>query len=331
MLELAKFDLNYDVRDRARVLRKLLSCYFNSSGLEEETSQKPENKELAILLAEHIFGDIVTSSTEMLNNRFYLPGSLSQIVLHAAPDYESLPEPCSLTESDVVNGLDISGEGPTQVISDAVEDSELDSGSLDEEGSYDSEDSVTNSMGTDKTNESAASEVNNNTDSLINFSDAGKSQKDYEALKQNHHHNDFGELMSKGALESWLDENPSSSHNVPGIENERTSSARILIGDISERVRPKTYSLLDPADGNDLRVVYTYSSKSSTISASLVSIDTSFENCSSELMSKLSLSDEDSETSSELSDQRFPTDGRYLIIVFVICSHVCCFPDGLLL
>ncbi|GJY56531.1 retrotransposon protein, putative, ty1-copia subclass [Tanacetum coccineum] len=110
VLELAKFDSYYDVRDRARVLRKLLSCYLSSSGLEEEASQKTKNYELQILLAEHLFGETVTSSTEMVNNRFYLPGSLSQIVLHAAPGYEPLPEPCSLTESDMVEEV----EGPTQ-------------------------------------------------------------------------------------------------------------------------------------------------------------------------------------------------------------------------
>ncbi|GKE90671.1 hypothetical protein Tco_1571766, partial [Tanacetum coccineum] len=50
-------------------------------------------------------------------------------------------------------------------------------GSLNEEGSYDSEESVTDSTGTDYTNESAASEVENNTGLLINLSDVGKSQK----------------------------------------------------------------------------------------------------------------------------------------------------------
>ncbi|XP_071732818.1 AP3-complex subunit beta-A [Rutidosis leptorrhynchoides] len=301
VLELAKFDLNYDVRDRARVLRKLLSCYVNFNAPEEETSKKSENKELAVLLTEHIFGEIVTSSTEMVNNRFYLPGSLSQIVNHAAPGYEPLPEPCSLPESDVVNGPSTSG----QVNLDTVDDSDLDSGSLDEEeDSYDSEDSVTNSARTDSINESVASDVNNNDDSLINFSDVSKSQKDNEFSKKDHDRNDFGELMSKGALESWLDETPSSSQNVSGIENERMSSARISIGDISGRVKLKTYTLLDPSYTNGLKVVYTYSSESSTVSPSLVCVNTSFENCSSEPMSKLYLSNEDSETSSDTPDQK---------------------------
>nr|XP_043613029.1 AP3-complex subunit beta-A [Erigeron canadensis] len=312
VLELAKFDLNYDVRDRARVLRKLLSCYYNPSELEEETSQKPENNELALLVAEHIFGDTITSSTEMVNNRFYLPGSLSQIVLHAAPGYEPLPEPCSLTELDMIKEMNISGEGTAEVESYEVDHSGSDSGSMNEEGSYDSEDSVTSSSGTDNTNESAENDDNDNTESLINFSDVGKSEKDVEVSKENNLHSDFSELMSKGALESWLDENPSSSQNVPGLDNERISSARISIGDISGRVNPRTYTLLDPAYGNGLRVVYTFSSESSTISPSLVSVNTFFENCSSEPMSKVFLSGEESDTSSESLDQSLPTDGSSL-------------------
>ncbi|KAI7749798.1 hypothetical protein M8C21_012156 [Ambrosia artemisiifolia] len=245
VFELAKFDFNYDVRDRARVLRKLLSCYFSSSGLEE----KPDNNEIWLLLAEHIFGEKVKPSTEMVNNRFYLPGSLSQIVFHAAPGYEPLPEPCSLTESDMVKGL----EEPAQA---EANDSDVDSGSLNEEGSYYSEDSVTTSTRTDS--ESAASESdNNNTDSLINLSDVGKPQEET---------NDLGELMSKGDLESWLDDNdnPGPSQNVA----ERVPSARISIGDIKE----------------------------SAVSPPLVSVDTFFENCSSDSMSKIFLTNEDSES-----------------------------------
>ncbi|KAK1415557.1 hypothetical protein QVD17_31340 [Tagetes erecta] len=278
VLELAKFDLNYDVRDRARVLRKLLSCYFISNGLEENA----DNNEIQLLLAEHIFREKIKQSTEMVNNRFYLPGSLSQIVFHAAPGYEPLPEPCSLTESDMVKGL----EEPSQT---EDSNSDVDSRSLNEEGSYYTEDSVTASTGAD--NESAAIESgNNNADPLINFSDVGKPQEET---------NDLSELMSKGALESWLDENdnPGSSQNVAGIDsNASISSARISIGDISTRIKPKVYTLLDPTYGNGLKVVYKYSSEASTISPSLVTVDIFFENCSPDPMSKLSLTNEDSES-----------------------------------
>ncbi|GKF35528.1 hypothetical protein Tco_0112286, partial [Tanacetum coccineum] len=81
-------------------------------------------------------------------------------------------------------------EGPTQADSYEVDNSDVDSGSLNEEGSYDSEESVTDSTGTDYTNESAASEVENNTGLFINLSDVGKSQKDDKASEQN----EFGEL-----------------------------------------------------------------------------------------------------------------------------------------
>ncbi|KAI7749799.1 hypothetical protein M8C21_012157 [Ambrosia artemisiifolia] len=277
VFELAKFDFNYDVRDRARVLRKLLSCYFSSSGLEE----KPNNNEIRLLLVEHIFGEKVKPSTEMVNNRFYLPGSLSQIVFHAAPGYEPLPEPCSLTESDMVKGLE---EEPTQA---EANDSDVDSGSLNEEGSYYSEDSVTASTRTDS--ETTASESdNNNTDSLINLSDVGKPQEET---------NDLGELMSKGDLESWLDDNdnPGPSQNVA----ERVPSARISIGDISTRTKPKIYTLLDPTYGNGLKVIYKYSLEESAVSPPLVSVDTFFENCSSYSMSKILLTNEDSESSDQ--------------------------------
>nr|GEW32105.1 AP-3 complex subunit beta-A [Tanacetum cinerariifolium] len=157
----------------------------------------------------------------MVNNRFYLPGSLSQIVLHAAPGYEPLPKPCSLTESDMVEEM----EGPTQADSYEVDNYDVDSGFLNEQGSHDSEESVTDSTGTDYTNGSAASEVENSTDPLTNLSDVGKLQKDVIASEQN----EFGELMWKGALESWLDENPRSSQNISGIDNERLSSARISV------------------------------------------------------------------------------------------------------
>ncbi|KAI3517364.1 hypothetical protein L1887_16578 [Cichorium endivia] len=284
VLELAKFDSNYDVRDRARVLSKLMSCYFNSSGLEEEASEKPENNEIPVLLANHIFGENIKPSTEMINNRFYLPGSLSQIVLHAAPGYEPLPEPCSLTDVDF-----------------EVENSDVvDSGSLNEEGSY--EDSEGSEI-TDDTNESETEGENevDNTDSLINLSDVGKTE--------NNTRFDSDELMSKGALESWLDENPSSSQNVTGMEsvNERNSSARISIGDISGKIKPKFYTLLDPTYGDGLKAMYKYSTDPLVISPSLVSVEVSFENCSSDQMTKISLGDEDSDTNSELHMEEIST------------------------
>nr|KAJ0193543.1 hypothetical protein LSAT_V11C800395210 [Lactuca sativa] len=277
VLELAKFDLNYDVRDRSRVLGKLMSCYVSEA-------QTPENNETTVLLTKHIFGENIKSSNEMMNNRFYLPGSLSQIVLHAAPGYEPLPEPCSLTHVDF-----------------EVENSDVvDSGSLNEEGSFD--DDSEGSITTDNTHESETeSEVDDNTDSLINLSDVGNTQKETGF--------DSGELMSKGALESWLDENPSSSQNVTGMEsvNERNSSARISIGDISGRVKPKTYTLLEPAYGNGLKAVYKYSTDPSTVSPSLVSVEVSFENCSGDQITKISLSDEDSDTNSELQMEEITT------------------------
>lgn len=251
VLELAKVDLNYDVRDRARVFKKLLSCYIGSDRPDEEANCKPENNDLQHLLAEYILGEQAKSiSTETINYRFYLPGTLSQIVLHAAPLYEPLPEPRSLDFSNGVEGITTSGQGATHTYNDP----DTDSGSLDEQGtdSYGSQDSNTSSRGLDNTDESGfESDVDVNTGSLINFSDVGKSQNQNGGSEEHDAHyssHDFGELMSKRALESWLDENPASTENVSEPSNVRRSLARISIADIGGRVKPKTYTLLDPAN-----------------------------------------------------------------------------------
>ncbi|KAL4575090.1 hypothetical protein LXL04_021931 [Taraxacum kok-saghyz] len=278
ILNLAKSDKNYDLRDRSRVLGKLMSCYLTPT---------PETNEIPDLLKKHIFGEITKSSTEITNNRFYLPGSLSQIVLHAAPGYEPLPEPCSLTN------IDFESQNSEEQEDDDEEEEE--SGSLNEEGSYDDDD--------DDTEDSIGEVGNSNTDSLINLSDIAKQEKkpgfDF----------DSGELMSKGALESWLDESPSSSQNVmkTGMEsvNERNSSARISIGDITGKVKPKTYTLLDPTYGDGLKAVYRYSKDEST--SRLVRIEVGFENCSGGEMTKISLGDEDSERESELHMEEVAT------------------------
>lgn len=312
VLELAKVDLNYDVRDRARFFKKLLSCYIGSHRLTEEANCKPENNDLQHLLAEYIFGERNKSaSTETINYRFYLPGTLSQIVLHAAPLYEPLPEPCSLDFINGVQGIKTSGQGTPHTDNNP----DTDSGSLDEEGtgSYGSQDSITSSQGIEHTDESeTASEVDDSTGSLISFSDLGRSQNENVGSKENDtldSSHDFGELMSKRALESWLDESPSSTQNVSEPSNVRRSLARISIADIGGRVKPKKYTLLDPANSNGLRVDYTFSSEISSISPVLVSVEVSFRNSSTEPMSQLFLSDENSRSSESL-DQQLTTNER---------------------
>ncbi|GKB83932.1 hypothetical protein Tco_0950827, partial [Tanacetum coccineum] len=54
---------------------------------------------------------------------------VSYIVLHAAPSYEPLLKPCSLTKSDMVEEV----EGPTQADSYEVDNYDVDSRSLNEQ------------------------------------------------------------------------------------------------------------------------------------------------------------------------------------------------------
>lgn len=314
VLELAQCDLNYDIRDRARVLKKLLSCYIGSHELEEESKCQSENKNLSCLLAERIFGEQQKlMSTEPTNYRFYLPGSLSQIVLHAAPGYDPLPEPCSLTRDDNSFCSNITG-GVTHSDSYEVDHPERALGSLDEESSssYGSQVSETGSSGSYESG--SASEGDNKTGSFINFSDVGNSAYEnhngnLEVHNAQSSSNDFGELMSKRALESWLDENPGSSQNASRPSSLQRSSARISIGGISERVKPKSHTLLDPANGNGLRVDYIFSSEISNRSH-FVCIEVSFTNCSTEPISKLFLCDEEMKGSQNNSDKALTANDR---------------------
>ncbi|MBA0624505.1 hypothetical protein Godav_009854 [Gossypium davidsonii] len=105
--------------------------------------------------------------------------------------------------------------------------------------------------------------------------------------------------MSNKALESWLDEQPGSSNpGLPKQSQVRISSARISVGDVGKRVKQKSYSLLDPASGNGLKVDYSFSSEISSISRLLVCIEVFFKNCSSEIISEITLVDEESNRAS---------------------------------
>jgi AP-3 complex subunit beta len=287
LLELSKFDSNYDVRDRARILQKLLSFHIDSHDpKEKENEEALQKKDRSRILADHIFGEkTIKTETEPVNYRFFLPGSLSQIVLHAAPGYDPLPAPCSLVCDE--NGLSLNPvEGLTQ--SDSYDDNDDDSvsGSLNEEIDFSdgSQDSITDSSGTEDKQDSG---------SFINLT----------ANPENDSNNNFEELMSKKALESWLDENPGPSKSTSNSGYVQRSSARISIGDIRERVKPKSYTLLDPTNGNGLSVDYTFSSEISIISPLLVCLEVTFANYSSEPMTMLSLSNEDSQSNPGSSDQ----------------------------
>ncbi|XP_051121895.1 AP3-complex subunit beta-A [Andrographis paniculata] len=301
VLALAKCDMNYDVRDRARVLKNFLShCrgLHDSEYVEDQT----DFKDLTRVLSEYIFGGQAEISSEPFSYRFYLPGSLSQIVLHAAPGYEPLPEPCSL----VGDGFDPSVRGTSSLGVRTTDsepndvDTDATSGSMDEENTsdYDSEDSVSGSStdGGHYTDNVSDRNGDEEAGALIHLSDSAPTSRNHLEASEGLPSSglmDFGELMSKRALESWLNENPGSSQTSSDAGHVQRSLARLSIKDIGQLVKPKSYILLDPANGNGLGVDYRFLSKVSNISPELVVLDVAFRNSSTGTMSNIMLSEED--------------------------------------
>ncbi|TYH73559.1 hypothetical protein ES332_D05G337400v1 [Gossypium tomentosum] len=305
LIELAECDLNYDLRDRARLLKKLPSCNLVSLGLEEETNDLPEN-DLLHIVAECILGRQTRKvKPESFSYRYYLPGSLSQIVLHEAPGYEPLPKPCSLLLDDL-NVAEGTSEMKRAADYSGTDDYGSSSDPSDEESAsdYGSQRSVTESSGSDRGDDSEfTSEGNYNADPLIQISDIGNASENQNGVSQSSPVN-LGELMSNKALESWLDEQPGSSNpGLPKQSQVRISSARISVGDVGKRVKQKSYSLLDPASGNGLKVDYSFSSEISSISRLLVCIEVFFKNCSSEIISEITLVDEESNRAFDSADK----------------------------
>ncbi|KAL6969374.1 hypothetical protein U1Q18_029087 [Sarracenia purpurea var. burkii] len=298
VLELAKCDLNYDVRDRARSLKKLLSAHIDSPDQGEEAKNLPENKDLQPVVADFFFRGQTEPCPEPINYRFYLPGSLSQIVLHAAPGYEPLPSPSSLICNDFGHGSN-DVQGITACDSYGVDGSDTASGSLSGESAsdYNSQYSISSSGAGVGDESGPASEADDNADPLIHFSDVSSAcanqNEGSEKSNAPSTFDDFEELISKKALESWLDEHPSQNSSKV-ISNVQRSSARISIRDISDRIKLKSHKLLDPAIGDGLSVTYTFSSEISGVSRLLVCVEVSFTNCSTEQMPKLLLLDEES-------------------------------------
>ncbi|KAF9597130.1 hypothetical protein IFM89_015959 [Coptis chinensis] len=302
IVQLSRCDLNYDVRDRARLIETLLSSHITIRGVEDGAQCLPKYLELQDMLAENIFAGKTEIAVSRPNNfQFYLPGSLSQIVLHAAPGYGPLPRPGSLLQDDLVERMDnVRGIKTCWVKatnSDSSKTSEDTlSGSLDEEtgSSYSSRESMT-TLGNSDTDEE--------TDPLIQLADIGIacSKPNGSTVENNSMlSDDFEGFMSKRALESWLDGKPgasevSSSKETPTLPR----LARITLKDIGARIHRKTYTLLDPTHGNGLKVDYSFSSEISSISQSLICVELSFENCSTESLATITLIDEESHQTSE--------------------------------
>lgn len=188
VLELAKCDMSYDVRDRARVLKNFLS---HCRGLHDLGNVKEctETKDLTRVLTEYIFGGQPEVSSEPFSYRFYLPGSLSQIVLHAAPGYEPLPEPCSLVDDGFDHavqgtgalGVRATNSNPNEIDSDAT------SGSMDEENTsdYSSEGSVSSSSHDGSSNNNASDRnFDEESGALIHLSDSAPTSKNHDSNGQ---------------------------------------------------------------------------------------------------------------------------------------------------
>ncbi|KAI5001404.1 hypothetical protein ZWY2020_026054 [Hordeum vulgare] len=258
VIQLATCDMNYDVRDRARFLSGLLPCCTN-----ENDSCRSQNVDVIKELADHIFGGkIPIPSNSDSNYRIYLPGSLSQVVLHAAPGYAPLPKPRSMIlihkTIEPTRGVADSSEGESSVYDS---ESEADSDSNDDG----------HNLHRQKENQEAP---------LIHM---------YDAVDENLASlisTDLTELMSKSALESWLDEAP----------------AAPLVQDSFER-KPKLHRLLDPSDSDGLSVLYAFSSEVSAKSRLLVCVDLFVENVTTEQLADITIKSEEASGSKAGMDQ----------------------------
>ncbi|XP_019107207.2 AP3-complex subunit beta-A isoform X2 [Beta vulgaris subsp. vulgaris] len=308
VLELAKYDMKYDVRDRARMLSKILSTILSS--LDKDVSYASPIEGAAHLIAEKLFGPLQgIPLSEPISSRFYLPGSLSQIVLHAAPGYEPLPKPCSLLladvgqDSDIVPGTEKSGDSYT------TDDSETISGSVDEASASDrsSQYSDSGSSSADGTEESQSlSEADKSTGLLIQISDADNAFKGQNGAETSHDPSGYSgveDMLSKRAYESWLDDQPVLSDQKSSGGDAIQRSARISLDDLGSRVNPKLYTLLDTVSGQGLKVDYSFSSQISDISKLLVCLEVTFHNCSNEPFSEVMLVDEGPNNGIDLTEQ----------------------------
>ncbi|PPE00252.1 hypothetical protein GOBAR_DD02730 [Gossypium barbadense] len=139
--------------------------------------------------------------TESINYRFYLPGSLSHMVLHTAPGYEPLPKPCSLLLDDINEP-----EGIRIIMKEAADYSGTDdhgtsSDPSDNESASDcgSQHSFSGSRSSGHGDDGESSEGNDNADLLLQISDNGNASENQSGVFHSSPAN-LGELMSNRAL-----------------------------------------------------------------------------------------------------------------------------------
>ncbi|CAN6442680.1 unnamed protein product [Victoria cruziana] len=330
VLDLAKYDLNYDVRDRARLLSKLLACHVHSQSEEGNGTHPIPNAGLHYELAESM---LVRKPKPISHapacSRFFLPGSLSHIVLHAAPGYESLPKPFSIANVDLhcsseqvheeeVTGDKCSSPGSSDTENGSSESNSFSGSSEEERSDYDSQRPDSNESVGAASVDSAGGNGNSNllvsdakeaSGALIHFSDVDEYNNPNQVADDNGSSSgqlNVSELLSKEKLESWLGQQQSVSetrYSAEGISS--PSSAIITIKETDLTIKQKVHKLLDPTSGNGLSVEYSFSSEVSGISPELVCVQIFFENHSSESLTKISVIEEGSCKSQDSVAQTF--------------------------
>ncbi|KAK3166627.1 hypothetical protein QOZ80_1AG0048270 [Eleusine coracana subsp. coracana] len=129
---------------------------------------------------------------------------------------------------------------------------------------------------------------------------------------------DLTELMSKSALESWLDEAPAE----PVVQDStRTSVARVSFTNHSFERKPKLHVLLDSSDSNGLSVLYAFSSDVSPKSRLLVCIDLYFENVTTHQLTDISIKCEGGSSSEDAVHQT--PEGSPSIPTIVPMEEIC--------
>lgn len=248
--------------------------------------ESKDNLDIYRDLTENMFCTKSSSSPyPSTNMRVYLPGSLSQVVLHAAPGYTPLPKPGSavieIPNTDLNNS---SGTDESEGLSPEYSTEDSRSG-------YDT--------GTEETSQNGEYEET----PLVNISEANIDQGQ---TSQNNMLNfvstDLSEMMSRSALESWLDEKPGFSDSSFGQSQSQTvstSNARVSFNDRKFKLKPrKCHVLLDPANSDGLRVSYSFSIELSSASPLLVCVDVLFENFANEALRNINIKFEEASGSS---------------------------------
>ncbi|PVH37440.1 hypothetical protein PAHAL_5G002100 [Panicum hallii] len=291
VIELATYDLNYDVRDRARLLSRLLPCYTTHLG----SSYQPQNGDIYKELADHIFGGkLQPTSPSASNYRIYLPGSLSQVVLHAAPGYEPLPKPQSMELSH--NKIMEPTRGIAKPSGSNNSDAESGYSTYESSSVYDS-DGEGDGLSDGDTNGSLHHQDNQDAP-LVHIYDAsiqeGQTCQNADENLADLISTDLTELMSKSALESWLDEAPA---EPLAQSSSQASSARVAFTNLSFERKPKWHTLLDSSDSNGLSVLYAFSSEVSPRSRFLVCVDLYLENVSTQQLTDITIKSEEASNS----------------------------------